>query len=37
MAGRWPGALSMLGLQAMFAGVLLYAAASLLRRGKGTA
>lgn len=37
MAGRWPGALSMLGLQAMFAGVLLYAAASLLRRRKGTA
>jgi hypothetical protein len=37
MAGRWPGALSMLGLQAMFAGVLLYAAACLFRRRKGAA
>jgi len=32
MAGREPGLLSMLGLQAMFGGVLLYAAAGLIRR-----
>lgn len=32
MAGRWPDKLSSLGLFALFGGVLLYAAACLLRR-----
>jgi hypothetical protein len=36
MAGREPGQLSMLGLYAIFGGVLLYAAASLRRRQAAT-
>jgi hypothetical protein len=36
MAGRWPGALSMLGLYAVFGGVLLYAIASLRPRAGRT-
>ncbi|MBX3702867.1 MAG: hypothetical protein KF822_03765 [Steroidobacteraceae bacterium] len=32
MAGRWPGPLSMLGLQAMFGGVLLYTVVNLRHR-----
>lgn len=35
MAGRWPGMLSILGLYALFGGVLLYASACLVgRRGR---
>lgn len=37
MAGRWPGVLSVLGLYAMFGGVLLYTIVSLRRRGGRTA
>lgn len=33
VAGRWPGVLSMLGLYAMFGGVLLYTIVCLRLRG----
>lgn len=36
MAGRWPGVLSMLGLYAMFGGVLLYTIVCLRLRGGRT-
>jgi len=36
MAGHWPGALSALGLYAVFGGVLLYAIASLRRGARRT-